>query len=294
MNGHKVFIRLIQVFVVVNILLLIINIIKFNASYVLSTERIKNITSILEAKDIMIDVPLPRVFTPKRQGTIIIPESTSEAKEELIKALIAERMDEVKVSSNTSGHYKKPTRVYTKGNLSLTFADNEIIYLDSAITLGQKGDLRKAEILANRFILKAGLTKTFNHSYVENTNESESIVLIYYPKFKGAPVFDSQIRFYISDQGIAKVIMHVGKVEALKGINAKRIIYPIDLVLFGIEDSLSVQRPVHITAITLGYCSLGTQGMDILEKEIIPVYKIEVDGLNETLLVNAYTNEAIK
>ncbi len=295
MSGHKVLNRLIQVFIAVNMLLLIINAVKYKSSYVLSKDRVENITAILEQRGIIIDVPLPRVFAPKRKGTVIMPESTSEARERLVKALLCPNMDEVTISSNTNNNvYKKPSRIYTKDNISLVFTDDEVIYLNNTLSSRGKIDSLKAKQLADWFITKAGLDKTFDNAYIEQQSESGQMLLVYYPRFEGIPVFDSQVRFYMAEEGITKAIMHVGEVEALKEAETRRIIYPIDMVLFGIEESLDGLTPIRITDITLGYCALSTEGMDFLEKEIIPVYKITFDGLNEPIFVNAYTNKEIK
>jgi hypothetical protein len=254
-----------------------------------------DILSILEGREIIVDHPLPRFFTPKKQGSIIIPEMTSESRSALVKELLGGGKEEVTISTETSSNnFKSPHRTYTKDNITITFAGDKSIYTDNNLAVGETVNLGSAKRACAKFIKKAGLEATFRNPYIEDRSTKTTTVLVYYPRFEGVPVFDSYIQFYVAKNGIAQAIMHVAKVEALKGANVKRVIYPIDIVLFGIEDYLELEKPVHITDIVLGYRSLKMEGIDILEEEIIPVYKITIGGLNEPLFVNAYTNAQIK
>jgi len=295
MNSNKVLNGLLHVFLGINILLFIINGLKFTSSYILTQNRIKDITSILEQRNIMIDQALPRVFTPKKQGKLIMPESTSEGREALVKNLLSKDMKKVTISTEESSNNSKiPARAYKAENIKITFAGSQSIYSNNNLVGGELVNLRTAKKVCAKFIKQAGLNKSFRNPYIEDISTKEATILIYYPRYEGMPVFDSSIQFYIFKEGIAQAIMKVAKIESLKGIDTKRIIYPIDIILFGIEDYLEVKGAVHITDIVLGYRSLKIEGMDILEEEIIPVYKITIQGLSEPLFVNAYTNTQIK
>lgn len=296
MNTKKVLNRLLQMFLAINILLFGINFIKSTTSYFLSQDRLKDITVILQERGITVDVELPRVFTPKLQGSMIIPENTSERREEVVRALLGPRMDEAAISTqNTQLSHQVASRIYTLNNVAITFNREDILYSNDNLSEDKKPEnIRAAKQSCKTFISAIGLDETLKNPYIKIVESEEAMVLVYYPRFEGVPVFDSYIAFTVKDRGIARAAVHVAKVEPLKGASEKKNIYPIDMVLFGIEDYLDVQKPVRITDIVLGYCSLGTDGMDILEEEIVPAYKITVDGLDEPLFVNAYTNKEIK
>ncbi|WP_069999242.1 two-component system regulatory protein YycI [Cellulosilyticum sp. I15G10I2] len=295
MNAGKVLTRLIQVFLAINILLLMMNVIRITTSYVLGRDRITNITSILSSRDISIDVPLPRVFIPQRKGAIIIPESTTEAREQIVKSLLSPNLEDILISTeNSSNSNKKPNRIYTRNGTSITFAGDNITYRNANIRADQPIKLRAAKSMSWRFIHKAGLKKVFKNAFVEVISQEEETVLIYYPRFENIPIFDSYITFHIAKDGIIEAFMHMANIESLRIINTRYTIYPIDIVLFGIEDNLDLEKPVRITNIVLGYHALNAEGMDILQQEIVPTYKISIDGLNEPLFVNAYTNKEIK
>ncbi len=295
MNASRVLNRLIQVFLALNILLLAMNGTRIAASYVLSKDRITNITSILEERDIVMDIPLPRTFIPRRKGAISIPESTAEGREKIVKSILSPNLEDIFISSQTNSQGdKKPSRVYTKNGATVTFSQDDIVYRNVNVDQAKPIKLSKAKRICKSFINKVELKKVFKNAYIEDLSTPDETRLIYYPRFEGSPVFDSYIYFRITRDGIAEALMHMAKIEAFKSINTRYTIYPIDIVLFGIEDNLDLQKPVHITNIVLGYHSLGEEGMDILQQEIVPAYKISIEGLNEPLFVNAYTNKEIK
>lgn len=294
MNAGKVLTRLIQVFLAINILLFIINGVKITTAYVLSKERVANITSLLESRNIFVDVPLPQLFIPKRKGAIIIPENTTETREQLVKALLSPRLEEISIATERNSEYEKtPSRIYSRNGTTITFSGYDIIYRNTNITAKGPAKLPAAKNMSRSFIDKAGLKNVFKNAYVEDASTDEMTELIYYPRFEGIPIFDSYIAFYISESGILEAVMHMAKMESLKSMNTRYTIYPIDIVLFGIEDHLEFKKPLHITNIILGYHSFQEEGLDILQQEIIPAYKISIEGLKEPLFVNAYTNKAI-
>jgi len=296
MNGRKVLGRLILVFIGINLVLLAMNIMKDVGSYILSGEDIKAITSILEDRDIILDTTLPRVYTPKKKACIVLPESNLETRDNMVKKVLAASMDEITISSSAkSGTDQVTNRVYTKESQSVTFEGKQIIYKDLNVSLERSPMLlARAKEACRGFIKKAGLEKKFKQAYSESVVLENKIILIYYPKFEGIPVFNSYLEFTIGQDGIAQVIMQLADIQESKETQIKGAIYPVDIVLFGIDDDLQLKKPLRITSIVLGYCSLNTPGMDILEEEIVPAYKIEIDGLNTPLFVNAYTNTEIK
>jgi hypothetical protein len=283
------------VFLAINILLFAVNFIKSTTSYFLSSDRLEDIARILEDREITVDVDLPRVFTPKLQASMIIPENTSERREEVVRALLGS-LDQAAISTqNNQSGLQEVSRTYTLNNISITFNRDDILYSNDNLAKDERPDhLRAAKDSCKKFIAAMGLSETLKNPYIKVIEDEEAMTLTYYTKFEGIPVFDSFIAFTVKDTGVAKAAVHVAKVEPLKATSVKKNIYPIDMVLFGIEDYFESQQPIRITDIVLGYCSLDTDGMDILEEEIVPAYKITIDGLEEPLFVNAYTNKEIK
>lgn len=295
MNGTKVIKRLIHVFIVINIILFVMNMMKTSNAYLLSTERADNVIAVLRQREIYLDKGLPRIYTPKMRGTIVTPDMPSDQKEAFVKKILGTDMKEITISSEEAeGHGEKPNRVYSKDNSSLTFSEKQMIYTNNNLVNEEKIDLKQAEKECKKFLKKAGLDKLMNYPYIEERSSEGSTLLIFYPRFKGLPVFESPMQFYVTKDGIVKAVIGIIQVEPLKKGKTLRSIYPIDRVLFGLEDHLELRKPIHITDITLGYHSLRQEGMNIFEREIVPVYKIKIEGLSEPIFVNAYINEVIK
>ncbi|PHV70197.1 hypothetical protein CS063_12015 [Sporanaerobium hydrogeniformans] len=304
MNGAKVLNRLLQLFVLFNLILCVINISKHVNAYVLSAKRIENIQAICESKGIILKTQLPRAYTPKKAGTILVKEMSAEESNHLAKGILNSALGEMTISTEahtqeSSSLKGKKNRVYSKGNETLRFKGEDIIYTShnkqkqyEKITVGQ------AQILCDGFIKRLSFSKTFNQGEREVKEKEGGIELTYYARFEHLPLFNSYLRFWVTDRGIEEAIIHVAQVDANKEVQTKKNIYPIDLVLFGIEEEIPIafnkDNPIYITDISLGYYTLTTEGMRILAEEIIPTYKITIEGLKEPLFVNAYTNKSIK
>lgn len=300
MNVGKVLNRLIQVFLVFNILLLIANGIKITTSYVLSEERIANITSILKERNIQIDVVLPKKFMPKLKGAVFVEEMSLQLREQIVKALISPKLEEIVVSTDNNTYGKKSNRVYTKDGITLTFAGENIAYSNTNIAGYEPVDQSVAKKMCKSFMNQLALSNIFDHAYIQDVSTPSETKLIYYPKFENIPVFDSYIEFTVTKNGIARANMHMAYIKGIQSIETKYTIYPIDSVLFSLGDHIDLDKhidlknTVRITDIVLGYHSVNTEGMDILQHEIIPTYKIIIEGLNKPVFVNAYTNKEVK
>ena len=51
---------------------------------------------------------------------------------------------------------------------------------------------------------------------------------------------------------------------------------------------------MYITDVTLGYKVIDERNILLLGAQLIPVYKIQIKGLNTPIYVNAYTNKRIE
>ena len=118
--------------------------------------------------------------------------------------------------------------------------------------------------------------------------------MTFYAKYEKLPIFDIYISFEIVDDEIQTATMNLGQISQLEENKNKKEIYPIDLILFGIDDELNIEKPIYITDITLGYKAVEERNISLLGAQIIPVYKIYIKGLNSPIYVNAYTNQRIE
>ena len=96
--------------------------------------------------------------------------------------------------------------------------------------------------------------------------------------------------FDVYKAGVASGTMYLGEIEITS--EKGKEIYPIDLVLFGIEEYMLENQYTNISDITLAYKRAKSED-NIWGQKIIPVYKIEFDGLDQALFVNAYNNEIL-
>ncbi len=300
MNGAKVLNRLIQLFILFNLILFVINLAKSTNTYLLTKQRIDNIQKISKSKGIILEEALPRAYTPKKSGTILGIEMNSEESIRLAQKLLNSHLGDLTISTeiDTSPSAEdKENRTYSNGDEKLTVKNNEIIYTSLSTEKKYKEmNTTRARRLCQDFISKADFGSKFSKKHIEERTVGESMELTYYADFEGYPLFNSYIRFWVGEEGIREAIIHMVHIDT--NVGQKGNIYPIDLVLFGIEEEIPVEfspeSPLYITEITLGYYTLTTEGMRILAEEIVPTYKITIKGLEKPLFVNAYTNKFIK
>lgn len=300
MNGNKVLSRLIQVFVVINLIFLGMNITKSVSSYVVSTQKIKAVTAVLEDRGIIISGKIPRIFRPTKSGVIIAKEVTSEWREGIVKKILDTSMEQVTISRETqNSNDHKGSRVYSKGAISLSFVGSELTYSNSEAK-AKEGfpTVSSAKRQCERFIKKAGLARIFKDACVEVVENPDALEVTYYADFKGIPVFNSFVRFRVVGGGIEDAFVKVADIGINEETENRRNIYPAHIVLFSLEDllpgELEEQRPLDIVSITLGYYTSNIEEVSIWEEELVPVYKIIIRGLKDPVFVNAYTNKRIK
>lgn len=296
MNVNKILGRLILSFLLLNIVLLIINSMQNLNKYRLSNERIETIKGILSDNHIYIDSELPKVHTPKHKYFTEFKDYTLANKEEMVKCIFGNNMSDVKVSIPSAGNnFQNSERIYTRGNEKISFEGRKIIYENNSINKSQ--DVVSAEYvrgLCREFIKRIGKSKDYDNAYIEYHSADNEYKMIYYPTIKGLPVFTTYIQFEICAQGIRRVEMYFVDIDKKNNLSVNKEICPVDLVLFKIGDYIDSKKDIHITDVRLGYGSSSTSGNSFLGQEIIPVYKITIEGLDLPVFVNAYTNERVE
>ena len=179
---------------------------------------------------------------------------------------------------------------FTVGNEVLSFDKSRITYTNNtARDVSQAGTEVRAKRLAEQFVERLGKTKAYQEVDVILDEEAHEWKIIYYQNLEGSPVFDLSIEMIIDIDGVKKALIYLGEIKE-EGIVE---IYPLDVVLFGIDEAIDLQDEIIITDITLGYKRLEEKG-SIWGEKIVPMYKIDIKGLETPLFVNAYTNEMVK
>lgn len=290
MKWDKALTYLIIMFLCVNIGLTMGNYNRSIKAYKLSDERIQNITSVLKDNDIIIKAKLPTNFRPISPLWVLPFEMTPDIRDALVKNLLGPQEDGIIITKETSHMpYEKSARIYTKGNKQLKFRTNYVHYQDTSIETKQEFLTEsRAKDVAEDFMQDLNIPKSRKKIKMEYKSESYGASLTYYEVYDKLPMFGSYIHLKMTKDGVFEVSIHKNTVEEKAG--NKRAIYPIDKVLFGLRDEINIDGQVVIDSIVLGYAIPSEVEMHILREEAIPMYKINLQGLDEPIFVNAYTN----
>lgn len=296
MNGKKILVRLNGLFLAINIILLILNLIVKSNEYKISNQRLENITQVLEKEGISIPSKLPTEYSPKRSAVLSFEGSNT--KYTIEKNFFGNNMASVKHSVGESKIEKcsgKKMQYCTFNNEVLGFGDNYIYYENENVTdQGKQLSIEAAKKFCDTLIdrIYVGKREKFEIQYLVKDSYME---VVYHPLFDGIPVLGTSMVFKVCDSGVMSAEFYVGDITA--NATEKKDIYPVDLVLFGLKDRLKEgtkeQSPVVIKEVSLAYGTLS-KGDDRWGQEIVPVYKIIIEGLENQVFVNAYTNEIIK
>lgn len=294
MNGKKILNELIAIFIFLNIVIFTFNVVKIAKNYRLSETRINNIEQALAQREIYLETQLPRSFTPRVQATLsdLVGSSRAVERYNMVNALFGENSGKVIV---TKDNESPDTIIHKYGDEVLKFNRRTITYINKGISTPNNQDIsiKTAKKMCKAFIKRINYSKVFADAYIQYNEVENSLEMTFFEKYRGIPVFDSYIQFIIKGGQIERATMQIGKVSQLDSDRGKKSIYPVDLVLFGIDDELELEKPIHITNITLGYKIIDEKNMLLLGAQLIPVYKIEFKGLNSPIYVNAYTNKRI-
>lgn len=290
MNWDKAVNILIGIFLVVNLCLAGANYQKHVNNYRLSQRRVENVVKVFEQDQNLIACELPRDYKPTGILWTEPLELEGSQRDQFVNQVFGPDRDQVVITQIESPFpYGKMQRVYRVGNRSLTFGGNTILYTDETIRLGTaKMNKNDSEKLARSFLRQLGLDKKFKNSKSEYRSESYGALITYYEVYEGIPLFDSFAVLQVTPYGVAR--FYGQSVDVVKSSSEPKPLYPIDKVLYGLQDETLFEKPITIENITLGYGMENSEGMHILKEEAIPMYKITCKGLDEPIFVNAYTN----
>ena len=292
MNGKKVLDRLIKLFVVLNLALFIFNYVSTNNEYLLSGERIEHITQLLEQEGIHINTELMRDYSPKKSADLQYIGDNISIRDEIVKSFFNKDLASVKRFKKESEiNPGEEMRYYSLNGETLIFDKYALRYENESNKLGQvKPTIDGAKRMCMSLLKRISYGKMSDEYQIEVVEHEHYLTLTYFPKLEDIPILDAYITFDVYKQGVASGIMYLGKIE-LTNEEGKEI-YPIDLVLFEIEEYILENQYTNISGISLVYKRAKSED-SIWGQQIIPVYKIECDGLEEALFVNAYNNEIL-
>lgn len=292
MNGRKVLNELIKLFVGVNIILFIINYACKGNQYIISSDRVKNIVSLLEDDGIFVNTEITRGYAPKSFVNMVYIGSGVAVRDEIGKNFFKDSWTNVRRSTLVSKKTGSNIMCYTFGNETLGYDGNEIQYVNQrAFITGKKPTLDKAKSMGNKFIERFGKKWSQNKYHIVQEEGQDGWKLTYYPMIEGIPVMDSYIEVGIDGKGVYRATLCLADMNIISG--QKQDIFAIDLVLFGIEDYMLKNQYTQINNISICYMQEENEE-NVLGQKVIPVYKIGVDGLEESIFVNAYTNEILR
>ncbi len=292
MNVKKLLNQLIKLFLVLNLVLFIMNGVNLSTEYLLSQERITYIYELLSREGIEIESELERDFSPKRTADLIYKGDGLSVRNEMIKNFFEDDLVSVKRSkSNSKQHPGDEVWHYTLGGETLSFDRYELRYENSDIENSKVPlSLKEAKHLCESLMSRIGMKIDRNQYIIESQKHHTYWQLNYYYKLEGLPVLDLYMTFKVQSEGISSATMYLGEIEITS--QTGQVIYPVDLVLFGIEEELLKEGHKRISKVSMAYKKLEEED-SIWGQKIVPVYKIEIDGLEEPLFVNAYTNKIL-
>lgn len=292
MNGKKILVRLIWLFLCINIVLFILNLSVKHNEYRVTSEQIDNVVSVLKQQGITVNAQLPERYLPKRIGELNF--SGSNARYTVEKNFFGKVMANVK-------HSVGPSKVQENSESKTQYCsyDDEVLAFDNDYIFYENKKINGAEKLVTEEMAKEYCDRLIKrlypddeHKYEIQIEEKEGYLKLYfYPLFEGVPVLDAQIIFDVYEKGVRYAKFYAGTISPIS--TEKKEIYPVNLVLFGIKEyTKDIESPV-ITEAKLVYKKLLNND-ETWGQEIVPMYKISITGLEDALFVNAYTNEIVK
>lgn len=292
MNGKKIFDGLIKLFLILNVILWGVNYVSQRNEYNLSEERISQITQLLESKGITLSMEPDRNFSPKSTADLQYLGEDIALREEIVKYFFGNKLASVKRFKQESTTYPgEEMRLYALEDETLIF-DKYALHYENASNEGTrtKPSIEQAKKMCHQLLKRMNYGHKKMDYEIEVVEADESLILTYFPKLEGIPILDAYRRFEVYEEGVARATLYLGEIEVTS--EEGKTIYPIDLMLFGIEETLGERGVTEITNIKLVYKRSKSED-SIWGQQIIPVYKIEAKGLEEALFVNAYTNELL-
>ncbi|ONI46908.1 hypothetical protein AN643_00970 [Candidatus Epulonipiscioides saccharophilum] len=289
MNDKQTINYLLIIFVVTNLLLGIGNYNKYIKNYTLNQERIKSITTFLAEDGIIIQGELPKDHSAKSSISLIPRLISTTIRDDIVNNFFGEKRKGVTITNiKDKSDYDSLKRVYKKDAETLTFSTYQVMYYNSDIAKEAEKNLSEQKALA--------YAKEYYKKYPDDLL-GKKVVIVYEPVSKGAivayyaiyrdiPIFDSYLYMEINDKGVYSSDMKLSEVIQ-RNANTKEI-YAVDQVLFNLHQIIN--KNTIIKNITLGYARENQEGTFFLTEEATPTYKIEIEGFNKPLFIDAYTN----
>ena len=181
MNWSKGKNRLIILFLSINILLGWVNYRKALGSYFLKEIQIQDIKKVMLENNIIIESTIPRKYKPLQKLTVFPYQIDSAERETIVKRIFA-TVEDVKISlQSAKGPDEKPKRIYTKGQESIVFQGEKILYHHDGMGEGTV-DINTAKKMGEKWLKKIGYSPRKMHLQI--INEPNDWQLIYYDKYK--------------------------------------------------------------------------------------------------------------
>lgn len=292
MNGKRVLDGLIKLFVILNLGLFIFNYVSSSNEYLLSEERIEHITQLLEKEGIHIDTELIRDFSPKKTADLQYIGDGISIRDEIVKNFFNSDLASVKrFKKESEVNAGEEMRYYSLNGETLIFDKYALRYEnESNKSNNAKPTIDQAKRMCMNLLKRISSASTSADYEIEIVEHEHYLELTYFPKLDGISIVDASMTFEVYKAGVASGTMYLGKIEITS--EKGKEIYPVDLILFGIEEYILENQYTNIKEVELVYKRAKSED-NIWGQQIIPVYKIEFDGLEEALFVNAYNNEIL-
>lgn len=292
MNGKRVLDGLIKLFVILNLGLFIFNYVSSSNAYLLSEERIEHITQLLEKEGIHIDTELIRDFSPKKNADLQYIGDGISIRDEIVKSFFNSDLARVKrFKKESEVNAGEEMRYYSLNGETLIFDKYALRYENESNKSNHaKPTIEQAKRMCMNLLKRISSVSTSADYEIEIVEHEYYLTLTYFPKLDGIPIVDASMTFEVYKAGVASAAMYLGKIEITS--EKGKEIYPVDLILFGIEEYILENQYTTIKEVELVYKRAKSED-NIWGQQIIPVYKIEFDGLEEALFVNAYNNEIL-
>jgi regulatory protein YycI of two-component signal transduction system YycFG len=277
---------LIAVFLIINIFLayIIIGANTGSSGYV-DIDKVKQITSYLEEKNIMVNGQVPQKMVDMPSVTV---KYRLFNKEDIFERIFS---PEKKVEELLEGSTVK----LSGDNLEVSIKDSrELLYLDNSIKPAAAIDQKVCSKHIEEFLHRLGLKDDANIRQVEDIEGYKRFV--YGQSFKGAKIYNSIMEFLVNDAGVynARIIWFDTIKQASKKAN---VISPEIALLFlprhykdhGAQrvEVLEVQQGYYFGTGAIGQVDVS----EVEEGTAFPVWKITTD--RDIIYINAY-NEKVE
>ncbi len=256
--------------IVLNIALFGFNIYKSLGSRI-SSERINDLTALLEQKNITLACPLPRSYRPMAKIEV------SDYDFDLLK------LENIFMSgeSNVKRTEEYNSIVFMSDKSRLIINGSTISYTTTADEPfpSEKAEKEYADSLI------ASINKSFgNYKFHSRSDTENGHLLKYYEKAEGRNVFSNFAYFTINGKNISLALRYVSLGSEM---NESTVIYAADEAVYSAYELMlkDNKKPV-ITNVELGYYSLESENN---ESYAVPFYIIMCGG--REYYVNAYTGE---